>query len=86
MSADEGLQIGRRIKARRIAAQISGLMPEGVSVESVEKITDQEWMDLDYLSRGGRLPKRAVSPETRALVMEYLAQWPRYEDSPDNNR
>jgi len=81
MSADEGLQIGRRVKARRIAVQISQLAG---GVANVPHITDAEWMDLDYLSRGKKLPKRPVSPETRALVLEYLARedWPKDEDAP----
>ena len=83
MSADEGLQIGRRKKARRLAEQVVSL---GGGQSDVARLSDAEWTDLDWLSRDRKDPKRPVSPETRALVVEILARWPKDEEAPDNNR
>lgn len=90
MSADEGLLIGRRIKAKRIAAAIAHL---GGGVAEAKRLSDAEWIMADLVSkRKGaehiviRPDAKVPSPETRALVLEYLAQWPRDEDAPDNNR
>ena len=79
MSVDEGLQIGRRIKARRLAEAVVKL---GGGQSDVARLSDAEWTLLDFLSRGKRLPYRPVSPETRAMVVEILAQWPKDEDAP----
>ena len=79
MTTDDGLQIGRRIKARRLAETVVKL---GGVQSDVARLSDAEWSDLDFVSRGLKLPKRPVSPETRALVAEILAQWPRDEDAP----
>ena len=69
-----GIEIGRHMKAVRIAQQILCLG----GCANLAAITDQEWMDLDWLSRGKKGPKRPVSPATRALVAELLPP-----DAPD---
>jgi hypothetical protein len=76
---DEGLQIGRRVKAKRIAEAIRSL---GGTVAEAKLLSDDEWLGADQLSRkrtGMGNPKRGQpdkppSLETRALVIEYLAQ------------
>lgn len=94
---DTGLQIGRKIKARRIAAAIRSL--DGTAADAA-KMTDAEWTMADALSRAKECPRchgsrtyfgqwcttcaasgkvapqpdHAPSPETRALVLEYLSQ------------
>lgn len=84
MSVDEGLQIGRRVKAKRIAAAIRSL--DGTA-DDARRMTESDWLNADKLSvqqtgQGG--PKPGVkwlppSPETRALVIEILSR----EESPE---
>lgn len=76
---DNGLQIGRRKKAKRLAEQVIKL---GGAQSDVARLSDAEWSDLDFVSRDLKYPKRPVSPETRALVAEILAQWPTDADVP----
>lgn len=80
---ENGLAIGRRKKAQRLAEQVVKL---GGGQSDVSRLTDAEWADLDFVSRDLKHPKRPVSLETRALVAEILAQWPRDEDAPVPNR
>ena len=77
MSADSGLDIGRRVKARRIAAAIRSL--DGTAADA-RRMIELDWLHADMLSvqqtgHGG--PKRGQawkppSDVTRALVIEYL--------------
>jgi hypothetical protein len=79
VSDDSGLDIGRRVKARRIAEAIRSL---GGTAEDARKLSEPEWIMADKFSvertgRGG--PKRGQpwpvpSDVTRALVIEYLAR------------
>jgi len=79
VSADTGLDIGRRAKAKRIAAAIRSL---GGTADDARRLTEADWLNADKLSvqqtgRGG--PKRgqawkAPSEVTRALVIEILDQ------------
>ncbi len=77
--SDTGLQIGRRIKARRIAEAIRAL---GGGEHEARQFSDHEWLLADQVSRqrtGRGHPRRGQpdhppSPETRALVLEYLSQ------------
>lgn len=74
---DTGLDIGRRVKAKRIAAAIRSL--DGTA-DDARKLTEAEWIMADKLSvqqtgRGG--PKRGEewkvpSDVTRAYVIEIL--------------
>jgi hypothetical protein len=76
-STDEGLQIGRRIEAKRIAATLLKL---GGSATDARAMSLQEWRRADGISRGlATEAKKTPSIETRALVIEYLS---RPEDSP----
>lgn len=87
--SDPGLDIGRRVKARRIAAAIRSL---GGTAEDAARLTESEWLMADQLSRqqtGMGNPRRGAaqkppSEETRALVIAYLSQYddPRDEDVP----
>ena len=79
MSADAGLDIGRRVKAKRIAEAIRSL---GGTDEDARKLTETDWLNAAKLSArqtGRGYPKRGeawhVSDITRALVIEYL-EWP----------
>jgi hypothetical protein len=83
MGADSGLDIGRRIKARRIADTIRSL---GGDAHEARQFSETEWLLYDKLSRKriGREDK-PPSEVTRALVIEYLAKQddsPRDEDIP----
>ena len=72
MSADSGFDIGRRVKARRIAAAIRSL--DGTA-EDARKFTAAEWQMADTLGRRQHGMKDADQPPsdvTRALVIEYL--------------
>ena len=94
MSADDGLRIGRRVKARRIAAAIRRM---NGSAADARWLTDSEWMLADLLSRR-KDPSQPVvilathrppSPDTRALVIEYLSRpddTPRDKDDPGPKR
>jgi hypothetical protein len=90
MSAESGLDIGRRVKAKRIAAALRSL---GGTADDARKLNEVDWIHADMLSvqqtgHGG--PKRgkqwqAPSAVTRALVIEYLSRpddQPRDEDIP----
>ena len=81
--SEDGLQIGRRIKAKRIAAAIRNL---GGSASDARAMSPQEWRMADAVSRGLTCEvTKTPSPETRALVIEYLSQpddSPRDEDVP----
>lgn len=74
---DEGLEIGRRKKAKRLADMIRSL--DG-TVEDAKRLTEDEWRDLDKITRK-HTPRdlKPPSAETRALVLEYLA---RPDDAP----
>jgi hypothetical protein len=83
MSAETGLDIGRRVKALRISEAIRSL---GGGAHEARQFSDAEWVMAAKLSaqRTGRgFPKRGeqwhVSDVTRALVIEYLS---RPDDSP----
>jgi hypothetical protein len=78
MSTDTGLDIGRHVKARRIAAAIRSL--GGGAVEA-RLFSDAEWLLADKLSRKqtGRGyvlqvdgKDKPPSDVTRALVIKYL--------------
>jgi len=91
VSAESGLDIGRRVKAKRIAAAIRSL---GGTADDARRLTEADWLNADRLSvlqtgHGG--PKRGQpwkppSDVIRALVIEYLeraeADQPRDEDAP----
>lgn len=87
MTHDTGLDIGRRVKARRIAAAIRSL--DGTAADA-RKLTDAEWLLADKLSRRQtgmgyvRVGRQDSPPSevTRALVIEYLESDPRDEDVP----
>ena len=79
MSADTGLDIGRAIKARRIADAIRSL---GGGAHEARLLSDSDWINAAKLGAqqtGRGYPKRGetwhVSEVTRALVIEYL-EWP----------
>lgn len=78
MSADAGLEIGRRVKARRIAEAIRSL---GGGAHETRQFRDAEWIMAVKLSAqqtGRGFPKRGeawhVSDVTRALVIEILSR------------
>jgi hypothetical protein len=78
MSANTGLDIGRRSKARRIADAIRNL---GGGAREARQFSDNEWIMAAKLSAqqtGRGYPKRGeqwhVSDVTRALVIETLSQ------------
>ena len=79
---DEGLKIGRRIKAKRIAAAIREF---GGTVDDARRLTEAEWLMADKISRwkNRTVPvvigpnDRPPSMETRALVIAELASDPR---------
>jgi len=73
--SDTGLDIGRAVKAKRIAAAIRSL---GGGANEARQLSDAEWLLADKLSRGGKAPAKSPSPETRALVIEILSR-------PDDN-
>jgi len=84
MSSDTGLDIGRRVKAKRIAAAIRSL---GGGAHEARQLSDAEWLLADKLSRqqtgmgvvrAGKADK-PPSDVTRALVIEILS---RPDDSP----
>jgi hypothetical protein len=90
VTTNSGLDIGRRVKAKRIAEAIRSL---GGTADDARKLTEADWLNADKLSvqqtgHGG--PKRGQawqtpSDVTRALVIEYLARpddQPRDEDVP----
>ena len=89
VSVETGLDIGRRVKERRIADAIRGL---GGGAHEARQFSDNEWIMAAKLSAqrtGSGYPKRGeqwhVSEVTRALVVEYLAKpddSPRNEDIP----
>ena len=84
-----GLDVGRKIKAKRIAQAIRSL---GGGAYEARRLTDAEWLLADKLSRQQtgmgvvRIGKedRPPSEVTRALVIEYLEIDPplRDEDAP----
>jgi len=90
MSADTGLDHGRRIKARRIAEAIRNL---GGGAHEARQLNDSDWLNADNVSRKAakmRLTDKPPSDVTRALVIEYLerppahgADDPRDEDIPN---
>lgn len=53
MAADEGLQIGRRRKAKRIAEAIRSLSG---TVADARKLSDDEWLEADMVSRMKNCP------------------------------
>ena len=77
MRAETGLDIGRRVKAKRIAQAIRSL---GGGAYEARRLSDAEWLLADKLSRQQtgmgvvRIGKedRPPSEVTRALVIEYL--------------
>ena len=76
MSADTGLDIGRRLKARRIADAIRSL---GGGAHEARLLSDSDWINAAKLGAqqtGRGYPKRGeqwhVSDVTRALVIEIL--------------
>ena len=78
MSGNTGLDIGRRIKARRIADAIRSL---GGGAHEARQFSDSDWLNAAKLSAqqtGRGYPKRGetwhVSEVTRALVIEYLSR------------
>lgn len=76
-----GLDIGRRVKAKRIAAAIRSL---GGTAADARKLSDAEWILADKLSRrqtgrGYGVADKPPSEVTRALVIEYLS---RPDDAP----
>jgi hypothetical protein len=81
MSADEGLQIGRRKKAKRIADALRSI---GVRATGVRKFGDGEWTNICAIAfryppaKSFKLP----SAETRALVIAELESDPKDEDVP----
>ena len=85
MSADTGLDIVRRIKARRIAKAIRNL---GGDAAEARLLSEREWGMADAVSRGLKVALRCPSEATRALVIEYLERPavptsdPRDEDIP----
>lgn len=94
MVSESGLDIGRRVKATRIAAAIRSL---GGTADDARKLTESDWINAAKLSAkqtGRGYPKRGeewhVSEVTRALVIEMLERpladdlhgAPRDEDAP----
>ena len=90
MISDTGLDIGRRVKSKRIAAAIRSL---GGTADDARKFTDVDWLNADKLSvqqaghSGSKRGQewRAPSDVTRALVLEILSRSddaPRDEDIP----
>jgi hypothetical protein len=81
MSADEGLQIGRRKKAKRIAAALRNL---GATADHARQLSDGEWVmaaDLAIADPKRRMHKQP-SAETRSLVIAELESDPKDEDVP----
>lgn len=73
-----GLDIGRRLKARRIAEAIRSL---GGGAHDARQMSDSDWMNATKIAAqqtGRGFPKRGepwhVSDVTRALVIELLSQ------------
>jgi hypothetical protein len=79
MSADSGLDIGRRVKARRLADALRSL---GGTAADARRLSDGDWINAVKLAAqqtGRGFPKRGEpwrvpSEVTRALVIEYLAR------------
>ena len=76
MTADSGLDIGRRKKAKRIAEAIRKL---GGGAYEARRLNGTDWLNADNVSRkqtGMKLTDRPPSDVTRALVIECLSTPP----------
>lgn len=77
---EEGLDIGRRRKANRIAKSLIHRFGNEATPEAVREWGDQKWAMADALSKfvgdeaSGHvvIPKRAPSQVTREMVIELL--------------